>query len=684
MELNEVLLKLQQTEKGNLIYGQDKLSQTELCKFRERPFVVQRPVFDVSSLKAALESCEESAFTEEAFVKENDSPVKNEFPDKDKNKIHNYNGICEISSFVVGKNPAEVISHLEVEAQRDKEKTMKEKTRAYEISVLAAQKTAAIRCQEAQKKLHERYIKGQEKIRKFIHKSEEDANRIKQQNAELHKSRDRILKTRLQEAENRRLLKLEQGKKRLETAEPIVIKCSEIHKRLMLQFENESYKKYESNPAVVLLLKNICNTHLSLLATIETCRDRGIMDQVQLDEISQGYDEILTHSKQLITVIEKVKLEEQRLEVEKQRKKKLQEEKEEVEKRRLKEEQEKRLSKQNPELSAPPVPKELMFSVSRAAYHNHQQYKTLFDEFEKTSKEFTSNKANMKLIMGINKAISVPISSITNRSGSDIKNKLADLNGVLQGQSIKVVNQHVRISDDKLAISYANLFMAKKLVKQAEGQVSSNHSTAFSLALTVLGVWAKNKTFGQLFLVQMQIKCPFLIPWYVPKLENQSENEYNRLRGYQCSDDGTVEVQDKYLSRMSGLVRSYAAIIQSPLPPGVQSHPHGIAEGWKWLSRMLDLDPWPEVTATVLYDFLDVAGYALMKAYGRQFEKLLYALCHDYFPKIEEISGSGGGPLQRLQMFLKDCVKKKRVPKPDGYLGEDFWNTHHHSGVVGS
>ena len=37
--------------------------------------------------------------------------------------------ICEISSFVVGKNPAEVISHLEVEAQRDKEKTMKEKTR---------------------------------------------------------------------------------------------------------------------------------------------------------------------------------------------------------------------------------------------------------------------------------------------------------------------------------------------------------------------------------------------------------------------------------------------------------------------------------------------------------------------------------------------------------------------------
>lgn len=48
---------------------------------------------------------------------------------------------------------------------------------------------------------------------------------------------------------------------------------------------------------------------------------------------------------------------------------------------------------------------------------------------------------------------------------------------------------------------------------------------------------------------------------------------------------------------------------------------------------MLNLEPYPDISATVLYDFLAVAGHALMKVYGKQFQKLLYTLCHDYYPK---------------------------------------------------
>lgn len=65
----------------------------------------------------------------------------------------------------------------------------------------------------------------------------------------------------------------------------------------------------------------------------------------------------------------------------------------------------------------------------------------------------------------------------------------------------------------------------------------------------------------------------------------QSSFYYFRLRGYLYDDETGVEKQDKYLSRMSGLIRMYAAVIQSPLPPGVRTHPHGVAEGWKWVSR---------------------------------------------------------------------------------------------------
>ena len=48
---------------------------------------------------------------------------------------------------------------------------------------------------------------------------------------------------------------------------------------------------------------------------------------------------------------------------------------------------------------------------------------------------------------------------------------------------------------------------------------------------------------------------------------------------------------------------------------------------------MLNLDPIPDVTATVLVDFIEVAGHVMVKTYGKQFEKLLNALCFDYYPK---------------------------------------------------
>lgn len=97
--------------------------------------------------------------------------------------------------------------------------------------------------------------------------------------------------------------------------------------------------------------------------------------------------------------------------------------------------------------------KELQFSVSRSGYFYYQELKKLVQQYENTTKQLNSSKENQvgvilcllvvhyilihkclqKLIIGLTKAISVPISSITNRSGSDIKSKLSDLNGLLKG-----------------------------------------------------------------------------------------------------------------------------------------------------------------------------------------------------------------------------------------------------------
>ena len=81
-----------------------------------------------------------------------------------------------------------------------------------------------------------------------------------------------------------------------------------------------------------------------------------------------------------------------------------------------------------------------------------------------------------------------------------------------------------------------------------------------------------------------------------------------RLLGYKVSGDGQVEGEDNYLKRMSGIVRLYAAILQTPSEP--HPHPHGLEHGWAWFARVLNMEPHPTLTATAIYDMLEVRGMA--------------------------------------------------------------------------
>lgn len=37
-----------------------------------------------------------------------------------------------------------------------------------------------------------------------------------------------------------------------------------------------------------------------------------------------------------------------------------------------------------------------------------------------------------------------------------------------------------------------------------------------------------------------------------------------------------------------------------------QAHPHGLNHGWRWLAQILNMEPLSDVTATLLFDFLEV------------------------------------------------------------------------------
>ena len=92
------------------------------------------------------------------------------------------------------------------------------------------------------------------------------------------------------------------------------------------------------------------------------------------------------------------------------------------------------------------------------------------------------------------------------------------------------------------------------------------------------------------------------------------------------SAGGKVEEQPKFVKRMGGLARLYAAAAACALPSrqadAGADHPHGLGHLWSWLASALNLRPVNDVSATLLHDVLEVAGGALGKAYGSAFLKV--------------------------------------------------------------
>ena len=97
--------------------------------------------------------------------------------------------------------------------------------------------------------------------------------------------------------------------------------------------------------------------------------------------------------------------------------------------------------------------------------------------------------------------------------------------------------------------------------------------SAFPIAAVAIGVWSNFPDVGDLILMRFYEECPFLVPFYIPKAAGMSDRDYLVSLGYLCSD-GQIEQQDKYLKRMTGIVRLYAAIISSVPPPMGNSPNH--------------------------------------------------------------------------------------------------------------
>lgn len=272
------------------------------------------------------------------------------------------------------------------------------------------------------------------------------------------------------------------------------------------------------------------------------------------------------------------------------------------------------------------------------------------------------------------KAVNVPINAISPQSGQHLQDKLVKLVNLLRGNVIEVPPRRFKATQHPGGIEYCADLLARKLVRQGEDVVSSKPEAAFAIAAVIHALWSEFPFLGHLILAHFYKTCPYLVPYYPPQQEGQNDQDYYKALGYEYVD-GVVEKQDKFLKRMSGVVRLYAAVIVSvPRVKQQQPHPFGLKNGWKFLAATVNLPPRLEITATVLFNFLEVAGHSLSHAYGKQFIKLLHLLCTEYFTLIRNVTPDGSdGPVVRFDDFLQKTIKRREIAPPSGQLPPRFW-----------
>ncbi|XP_050011293.1 mRNA export factor GLE1 isoform X3 [Alexandromys fortis] len=289
-----------------------------------------------------------------------------------------------------------------------------------------------------------------------------------------------------------------------------------------------------------------------------------------------------------------------------------------------------------------------------------QWYQQLQDASAKCVLAFeglTSSKDSQakKIKMDLQKAATIPVSQISTIAGSKLKEVFEKIHSLLSGKPVQSGGRSVSVTLSPQGLDFVQYKLAEKFVKQGEEEVASHHEAAFPIAVVASGIWALHPKVGELILAHLHKKCPYSVPFYPAFKEGMALEDYQRMLGYQVTDS-KVEQQDNFLKRMSGMIRLYAAIIQLQWPYGnrQEAHPHGLNHGWRWLAQILNMEPLSDVTATLLFDFLEVCGNALMKQYQVQFWKMILLIKEDYFPRIEAITSSGQmGSFIRLKQFLE-------------------------------
>ncbi|XP_062587999.1 mRNA export factor GLE1-like [Saccostrea cucullata] len=315
--------------------------------------------------------------------------------------------------------------------------------------------------------------------------------------------------------------------------------------------------------------------------------------------------------------------------------------------------------------------------VDMEAFQEYTGLQQMLKDAEEAIQVLSSTQQLKKMKFDLQKAVNIPINAISAVSGAHLRDKLQRLLVLLSGQQVEISNKRVSVRDHPAALPFCKYLIAKMVVRKGEEQVSSIFESAFPLAAVMVGLLTQHPDIRDLLLAHFHSLCPYTVPYHIPRQDQQSTEEYHKALGYKYDSDGNVEKQDKFLKRMSGIMRLYTSIMVSSPPRQQSTHPFGIEHAWIWLSRVMNIQPLPDVTATMVFDLLEVTGHALFHKYKKQFLKMLHILIREFLPKLKSVASSGGGgPVSRLEALIKASIQRQgQIPPPEGLLPPNFWSS---------
>ncbi|KAG2652045.1 protein GLE1-like [Panicum virgatum] len=200
------------------------------------------------------------------------------------------------------------------------------------------------------------------------------------------------------------------------------------------------------------------------------------------------------------------------------------------------------------------------------------------------------------------------------------------------------------------------------IVKSRNTKDKTFGNLAFACGYVMLLVTNQVPDAMEYLLAEFNRVCLYTVPKHLHALNAQARNrDYYRLIGYQ-EENGQLESTESYLTYIVAYIKMYAAMIQTEIK-GVR-HPHGLAEGWKWLAMFLNALPATTATACALHAFLKMAGFALHKKYGSQFLKILDVISRCFLPALKDQGNKmQSEAVNNLQNYLNDKIY---LQEPEG------------------